>query len=311
MSGVFRPIINKGKGFIPDLTVKYIVGGAEIRKFSGFFNSKVAGQQRINETTQTQKATQKLWHKIRDIADVRVTSDGGTITYERIRPAGAFVRAVEAEKARILEVRAARNSTNDETKPNKERQDIELSSAVLVIPRMPKSIESFLKERFPRGQYNQCLVKVGEFVDENQRLITFGKADQHHYDVGKSESIRSPVSGKIIAVGTDGVSPLIKIQISQDFLNRNPHILTHPDSDTIIGSAFSDLGNVLSWMPEYKDAQENWSVSGDYTGKEIYESVEGLVSRDGKPRDLIEFLDGKTFEDYALNASKPEDPGVS
>ena len=96
MGREFRPVT--GKGFIPNPSVKYVVGDGKIITISGIALREESGEQPIEPNTTARALYSGAINRARDIGDVNVSSYGSTETYENLKPASKFVGAILSEK---------------------------------------------------------------------------------------------------------------------------------------------------------------------------------------------------------------------
>ncbi len=132
MSKEFRPVSIAGKGVIPDMSERYVVGGGKIETYKGLFNGKASGSQPINQTTQISIGEQSLVERGRRIGNVVVSTDGASVTYRRLKPASDFVAAVEAEKSKILD--GERRIYAEQNAWYRSKAVSDLSESVVVLP---------------------------------------------------------------------------------------------------------------------------------------------------------------------------------
>jgi hypothetical protein len=128
MAKEFHPHV--GKGLLPDQTVKYIIHEGKITTMRGLFGGKATETHMISANTSVNIQNQSLVSKMRTLGDVVVSTGGSSVTYERIKPAGEFARAVEKEKERL-----AKEERNSIVFSNENLEDF-----VVLIPKPPDNL---------------------------------------------------------------------------------------------------------------------------------------------------------------------------
>lgn len=128
MSEQFRPFI--GAQLIPDQTILYVVSNQKIETFRGLLSGKPMDVQHIDENTQVRLESQSWKQKTRRIGDVTVSTKHGSVTYENLKPASKFMRAVNHAKKPIV----------SEGDPN-------YSLEIIEVPAPPKDVLDFLSSK--------------------------------------------------------------------------------------------------------------------------------------------------------------------